>query len=87
MYAYNDVLPYGDQLLFNMGEKRWMIFDQYCLSPKCSCTGIALTIASIKKYDKPGTEQYSVSLDYRQKNGATLKNNRYPLTQKKLDWS
>jgi len=38
MYAYNDVLPFGDQLGVNIGNKTYMMIDQFCLLPKCSCT-------------------------------------------------
>jgi hypothetical protein len=34
MYSYNDVLPYGDLLEFELNEMDYMMIDQYCLSPK-----------------------------------------------------
>lgn len=44
MYPYNEVLPYGDQLIFFMEEKRFVIVDMHCLLPKCACTESILMI-------------------------------------------
>ncbi|MEA3231927.1 MAG: SEC-C metal-binding domain-containing protein [Thermodesulfobacteriota bacterium] len=71
MYAYNDVLPYGDQLLVKIGGQQCIIFDQYCLLPKCSCTDATLTIFSSEKSDEAGKELYSVTLNYRKKKWKT----------------
>ena len=67
MYAYNDVLPYGDQLLVTIGGKEYIIIDQYCLLPKCSCTDANLDIISIDKVAKTGKDLCFVSLNYRKK--------------------
>jgi hypothetical protein len=67
MSAYNDVLPYGDQLLVKINGNNCMVFDQYCLLPACPCTEIILTFFSAGKYDDPGEELYSVKLDYEKK--------------------
>jgi len=72
MYAYNDVLPYGDQLLFTINEKQCIILDQYCLLPKCSCTDVILNIFSIDKFGKPGEELCVVSLKYKKKKWETI---------------
>ena len=72
MSAYNDVLPYGDQLLVNINGKNCIIFDQYCLLPMCSCTDTTLTIFSVGEYDNPGEELYSVPLNYREKKWGTF---------------
>ena len=39
MSAYNDILPYGDQFLVTIKGEQCIIFDQYCLLPKCPMHG------------------------------------------------
>lgn len=67
MSAYNDILPYGDQFLATIKEEQCIIFDQYCLLPKCPCTDTNLDIISIDKHGKKGNELCFVSLNYRKK--------------------
>ena len=67
MWAYNDVLPYGEQLLVTLDGTECIIFDQYCLLPKCSCTDTVLSIVAIDLVGKTGKELCSVSVTYRKK--------------------
>ena len=67
MAAYNDVLPYGDQMLVTIDGRDCIIFDQYCLLPKCSCTDTVLNIMSADKYGEAGEELGAVSLKYAKK--------------------
>ena len=67
MSAYNDILPYGDQFLVTIKGKQCIIFDQYCLLPKCPCTDTNLDIISIDKLGKKGKELCFVALNYRKK--------------------
>jgi hypothetical protein len=67
MYAYNDVLPYGDQLSVAIDGKDCIVFDQYCLLPKCSCTDTNLDVVSIDKKSKTRNELCFISLNYRKK--------------------
>lgn len=67
MSAYNDVLPYADQLLITIEDKQYMVFDQFCLLPKCSCTDANLSIIDIDAIGKTGEELCSVSLNYRKR--------------------
>ena len=67
MAAYNDVLPYGNQLLLTINGKELIILDQYCLLPHCSCTDTILNIFSIDKIGKTGEELCVVSLKYKKK--------------------
>ena len=67
MYTYTDVLPYGDYLSVSMKGKDCLIFDQYCLLPKCSCTDTTLTFFSEEGTDKKGKELFSVALNYKKK--------------------
>ena len=72
MSAYNDVLPYGDQLLVSINGKNCIIFDQYCLLPMCPCTDAHLNVFLAGEYDNPGEELYFVTLDYRKKKWGML---------------
>jgi hypothetical protein len=67
MSAYNDILPYGDQFLVKIKGEQCIIFDQYCLLPKCPCTDTNLDIISIDKLGKKGKELCFVALNYRNK--------------------
>jgi len=82
MSAYNDVLPYGNQLLLTLNEKECIIIDQYCLLPKCSCTDTILNIFSIDKVGKTGKELCVVSLDYRKKQWKLIEECSFPVTLK-----
>ena len=67
MYAYNDVLPYGDQMQVNINGEDYLIFDQYCLLPKCSCTDTNLDIVSVKETNGEAEELCSLTLKYAKK--------------------
>jgi hypothetical protein len=67
MSAYNEVLPYADQLCIIFDDKRYLLFDNYCLLPKCSCTNATLSIISVDSNGKPSEELCSVSLNYRKR--------------------
>lgn len=73
MYAYTDVLPYGDQLFVRMKDQTCLIFDQYCLLPKCSCTDTTLSFFSEEAIDKEGEELFSVALNYKKKQWGAVK--------------
>ena len=72
MYAYNDVLPYGDQLNITLDGMECIVIDQYCLLPHCSCTETILNIFSIDKIGKTGEELCVVSLKYKNKKWETI---------------
>jgi hypothetical protein len=67
MSAYNDVLPYADQLFVTIGDTQYLVYDQFCLLPKCPCSDATLVIISIDSVGKPGGELCAISLDYRKR--------------------
>ena len=67
MYGYNDILPYGDQFIVTLKGEQCIIFDQYCLLPKCPCSDTDLDIISIDKHGKVGKELCFVSVNYKKK--------------------
>jgi len=78
MYAYNDVLPYGDQMIVTIDGRNCIIFDQYCLLPKCSCTDTVLNILSADAFGEAGEEICSVSLKYAKKSWKALEDSPCP---------
>lgn len=86
MSAYNDVLPYGDQLLVTISGKQCVIFDQYCLLPGCSCTDTVLSVfpvgdrAKERSGEEKSTELCIISLNYRKKRWEKGENGFFPLT-------
>ena len=67
MVEYNDVLPFGDQLMVTIDGNNLIIFDQYCVLPECQCSETSLAICSAGEPYNAGEELYYVRLDYRKK--------------------
>jgi hypothetical protein len=42
--GYNEVLPYADRLYVTLEDKKYIVDDQYCLQPNCSCTDATLCV-------------------------------------------
>ena len=82
MYAYNDILPYGDRLSATIEGKNCIIFDQFCLRPKCACTDSILTIFSPDIPGKTEHEQCIVALTYAKKSWTAYENQTFPLSVK-----
>jgi hypothetical protein len=80
MSAYNDILPYGNQLFVTIENKQYMIFDQFCLLPKCSCTDATLSILAIDAFGKTGEELGSVSVNYRKREWKKVEDDLYPFS-------
>lgn len=79
MYAYKDVLPYGDFLQVRLKGKECFIFDQYCLKTKCSCTDATMTFVSVDE-DAGTTEDelFTVRVNYRKKQWSTVEDQAIP---------
>jgi hypothetical protein len=82
MYAYNDVLPYGDQMSVDIDGRNCIIFDQYCLLPKCPCTDTNLNIMLVETLGEAGEELCSVSLKYAKKSWEALEGGSLPVSLK-----
>ncbi len=79
MYAYNDILPYGDQFHITINGKNCIIIDQYCLLPKCSCTDTNLDIMQIDKLGNTGKELCFVALNYKKKQWKLIDESPIPM--------
>lgn len=84
MSAYNDVLPYGNQLIVNMDGKQYIVMDQFCLLPKCSCADTTLSIMPISGVDDIGSELCAFSVNYRKKQWKELEKHSTSLSAKGL---
>ncbi len=80
MYAYRDVLPYGDPLFVRFKGEDCLIFDQYCLKPRCACTDATLTfVSNDEDSDKAARELFMVSVNYRKKQWAAVEDMAVPV--------
>lgn len=84
MSAYNDVLPYGNQLIVTLDDKRYIVMDQFCLLPKCSCSDTTLSIMPISEVDDIGSEVCAFSVNYRKKQWEELEMHSSSLSAKGL---
>ena len=82
MYAYNDVLPYGDQMIVTIDGRNCIIFDQYCVLPKCKCTDTTLNIMLAETFGKAGEELCSASLKYAKKSWKAFEGSSFPVSMK-----
>jgi hypothetical protein len=80
MYVYRDVLPYGDPLLVRFNGEDCLIFDQYCLKSRCSCTDATLTfVSNDEDSGKAAKELFAVAVNYRKKLWAAVKEMAVPV--------
>lgn len=67
LMAYNDLLPYGNEIALLMDNHRWVVLDQHCLKPGCDCTDVYLEF-NRHHPDKGFDDVYFVlSLNYKNK--------------------
>ncbi|MFO7850272.1 MAG: SEC-C metal-binding domain-containing protein [Spirochaetia bacterium] len=44
---YKDFFPFCDDLIIEYNEKKFMLFDQYCVKPGCNCSDVFLSFYSL----------------------------------------
>ena len=67
MYAYQDILPYGDLLKVTITGENYYIYDHYCLLPKCSCADTNLAFLPTEETNIKDKELFSVALNYKKR--------------------
>lgn len=82
MSAYNDVLPYGNQMQVIIDGKKSIVFDQYCLLPKCPCSDVTLSLMSMDIAGKNCDELCSVEVNYKKKQWKSLKGLSFDVSTK-----
>lgn len=66
--AYNDILPYADQLMVTMNGETSLVLDHYCLRNGCSCTDALLNVFLVDRQKVAGTREIgSYFVNYRKK--------------------
>jgi uncharacterized protein YchJ len=72
MSAYNDVLPFGDQMQITFNQQACIVLDQYCLLPKCPCSDVTLSLMTIDTAGKSADELFAVEVNYKKKRWKAL---------------
>lgn len=67
MSVYTDVLPFGDRLLATIDGRQCVIYDHYCLQPKCPCADVLLDIVCVDETAGKAKSLGAVWVNYRKK--------------------
>jgi len=57
LITYNDVLPYGKQLIVTPGNQEYLVLDHYCLKKNCSCTDTVLSFFALDEENRSETKE------------------------------
>ncbi len=79
MYAYNGILPYGDQMLVNIKGEKYLIVDQFCLLPKCKCTDATLDLVPAGEDAMKADPWCAFRLTYAKRHWAVMENSPPPI--------
>lgn len=79
MYAYNGVLPYGDQLLADIKGEKYIIVDQFCLLPKCKCTDTTLDLVPAGEDAMKADPWCAFRLTYAKRHWAVMEDSPPPI--------
>ena len=79
MYAYNGILPYGDQILVSIKEEKYLIVDQFCLLPKCKCTDATLDLVPAGKDAMKADPWCAFRLKYAKRHWAAMEDSPPPI--------
>lgn len=84
MYAYRDILPFGEQLTLVIDGKKYIIFDSYCLRSGCTCTDTILSIFSAEPSPKKKirSAMCDVTLSYAKKSWVPYENRELSISVK-----
>ncbi len=66
LVSYHEILPYAKSVEFILGTDTWLVDDQYCVNPACSCREAALSFLLLRPYTHPnrGPIEPSLTLSY-----------------------
>jgi SEC-C motif len=54
MVGYYEILPYATPIELSLGAQSWMLDDQYCVSPRCSCREAVFSFFELRPSPQPG---------------------------------
>jgi hypothetical protein len=69
MVGYFEIFPYAKRLEFIHEQETWLIDDQYCCNPNCSCKEALLSFIRIPEKTGQGATQPTLSIFYEYRNG------------------
>lgn len=64
MIGYREIFPFARDETIEDEKFRYLIDDQYCLDPKCSCRSAAITFMPFKKNGPPLSPRNHISIRY-----------------------
>ena len=64
MMGYREIFPFARDETIEDEQFRYLIDDQYCLDPKCSCRSVAITFMPFKKNGPPLSPGNHISIHY-----------------------
>ncbi len=79
MYAYNGILPYGDQILVDIKKEKYLIVDQFCLLPKCKCTDTILDLVPAGENAMTAEPWCAFRLKYAKRHWAAMEDSFPPI--------
>lgn len=66
MVAFKEILPYAEYRAIELDGKRYLLVDQYCVLPKCSCSEIVVSMREQRKRPNAVQSGYPVIfIDYK----------------------
>ena len=63
--GYYEILPYAKSVEFTLGADTWLLDDQYCVSPDCSCRQATLSFLRLPASTDPGGSPIAPDLSLR----------------------
>lgn len=86
MYFFHSVFPYAEKIVQILDNRAYLLCDQYCLNPECSCTLVTIQMVEVSKEMKLGAEAGSFSIDYLKNEWISKDNSlKVPLARIKAD--
>lgn len=74
MISYHEIFPFAEDILFKNEGIQYLVDEQYCLDPKCSCKEVALTIIPFKNNKFPVSAQMTIRFNYQKKTWVIINN-------------
>ncbi|MBI4651312.1 hypothetical protein HY745_08535 [Candidatus Desantisbacteria bacterium] len=63
--GFYEILPFSENIIFEIDNKKFLIDDQYCVSSSCDCTGTFINFIPITEADSLEEFYTTIYLDYK----------------------
>ncbi len=67
MLGYTDVLPYGEYFTLTLETHQYMLFDQYCVKPHCSCVDAVVSCVLLNEQGHGGEDVAAYTINYKKR--------------------